>query len=142
MESKKAPLPFAVPWGWADGEHGGFSTSPVALALLGVACGMVPYFCVAAMIRTASRQGAGECMPWCASALVGYLGKALFSTWSNGAASHRNLSYSAEGPQGTAGETKPGAHGHHLDTPSGQYKTHHRGPGRGMGPPWPTCCRR
>ena len=41
MESKKAPSPFAVLWGWADGEHGGFYTS-VALALLGVACGMVP----------------------------------------------------------------------------------------------------
>lgn len=82
MESKKAPSPFAVLWGWADGEHGGFYTS-VALALLGVACGMVPYFCVAAMIaRLLSGGGLVECMPWCAGALVGYLGKALFSTWS------------------------------------------------------------
>lgn len=75
MESKKAPSPFAVLWGWADGEHGGFYTS-VALALLGVACGMVPYFCVAAMIaRLLSGGGLVECMPWCAGALVGYLGK-------------------------------------------------------------------
>ena len=27
MESKKAPSPFAVLWGWADGEHGGFYAS-------------------------------------------------------------------------------------------------------------------
>ena len=82
MESKKAPSPFAVLWGWADGEHGGFYAS-VALALLGVACGMSPYFCVAAMIaRLLSGGGLVECLPWCAGALVGYLGKALFSTWS------------------------------------------------------------
>ena len=49
MDHKKAPSPFAVLWGWASGEHGGFYAS-VALAVLGVACGMVPYFCVAAMI--------------------------------------------------------------------------------------------
>ena len=44
MDHKKAPSPFAVLWGWASGEHGGFYAS-VALAVLGVACGMVPYFC-------------------------------------------------------------------------------------------------
>ena len=49
MDHKKAPSPFAVLWGWASGEHGGFYAS-VALAVLGVACGMVPYFCVAALI--------------------------------------------------------------------------------------------
>lgn len=123
MESKKAPSPFAVLWGWADGEHGGFYTS-VALALLGVACGMVPYFCVAAMIaRLLSGGGLVECMPWCAGALVGYLGKALFSTWST-ALSHTAtyhilrkvrrelLAKLSRVPMGTI-----------LDTPSGQYKT-------------------
>ena len=123
MESKKAPSPFAVLWGWADGEHGGFYTS-VALALLGGACGMVPYFCVAAMIaRLLSGGGLVECMPWCAGALVGYLGKALFSTWST-ALSHTAtyhilrkvrrelLAKLSRVPMGTI-----------LDTPSGQYKT-------------------
>ena len=117
MESKKAPSPFAVLWGWADGEHGGFYTS-VALAL------MVPYFCVAAMIaRLLSGGGLVECMPWCAGALVGYLGKALFSTWST-ALSHTAtyhilrkvrrelLAKLSRVPMGTI-----------LDTPSGQYKT-------------------
>ena len=36
MDNKKAPSPFAVLWGWASGEHGGFYAS-VALAVLGVA---------------------------------------------------------------------------------------------------------
>ena len=120
MESKKAPSPFAVLWGWADGEHGGFYTS-VALALLGVACGMSPYFCVAAMIaRLLSGGGLVECLPWCAGALVGYLGKALFSTWST-ALSHTAtyhtlrkvrrelLAKLSRVPMGTI-----------LDTPSGQ----------------------
>ena len=35
MDNKKAPSPFAVLWGWASGEHGGFYAS-VALAVLGV----------------------------------------------------------------------------------------------------------
>ena len=69
METKKAPSPFAVLCGWADGEHGGFYAS-VVLALLGVACGMAPYFCVAAMIaRILSGGGVTECLPWCAGAL-------------------------------------------------------------------------
>ena len=123
MESKKAPSPFAVLWGWADGEHGGFYAS-VALALLGVACGMAPYFCVAVMIeRLLSGGGVAECLPWCGGALAGYLGKALFSTWST-ALSHTAtyhtlrkirrelLAKLSRVPMGTI-----------LDTPSGQYKT-------------------
>lgn len=123
METKKAPSPFAVLWGWADGEHGGFYAS-VALALLGVACGMAPYFCVAAMIaRLLSGGGVTECLPWCAIALAGYLGKALFSTWST-ALSHTAtyhtlrkirralLAKLSRVPMGTI-----------LGTPSGQYKT-------------------
>ena len=69
METKKAPSPFAVLCGWADGEHGGFYAS-VVLALLGVACGMAPYFCVAAMIaRILFGGGVTECLPWCAGTL-------------------------------------------------------------------------
>ena len=82
MDNKKAPSPFAVLWGWATGEHGGYYAS-VALAVLGVACGMVPYFCVAAMIGLLLEGGGlAECLPWCGLALAGYAGKALFSTWS------------------------------------------------------------
>ena len=82
MDQKKAPSPFAVLWSWASGEHGGFYAS-VALAVLGVACGMVPYFCVAAMIGLLLEGGGlADCLPWCGLALAGYAGKALFSTWS------------------------------------------------------------
>ena len=41
MDQKKAPSPFAVLWGWASGEHGGFYAS-VALAVLGVPAAWCP----------------------------------------------------------------------------------------------------
>ena len=100
MESKKAPSPLPYYGAGRTVSYGGFYTS-VALALLGVACGMVPYFCVAAMIaRLLSGGGLVECMPWCAGALVGYLGKALFSTWSTALSHTATYHILREGPQG------------------------------------------
>ena len=124
MESKKAPSPFAVLWGWADGEHGGFYTS-VALALLGVACGMVPYFCVAHIVTMmlSGEQNFSRYVTAGIIALCGYFGKVLFSCLST-TISHTATYYTlrdlrenittklARVPMGTI-----------LDTPSGQYKT-------------------
>lgn len=120
---KKAPSPFAVLWGWADGSHGGFYAS-VALAVLGVACGMVPYFCVAAMIGLLlAGGGLSECLPWCGGALAGYLGRALFSTWSTSlshTATYRTL---RKVRQALLAKLSRVPMGTILDTPSGQYKT-------------------
>ena len=123
MKEKKEPSPFAKLWGWAEAYHGGFCGA-VALAVLGVACNMLAYFCIAAMIRILlGGGGLPECAPWCGLMLAGYVGKSLLSTWST-ALSHtatyhtlrdlrkQLLSKLSRVPMGTI-----------LDTPSGQYKT-------------------
>ena len=123
MEKKKEPSPLAIVWGWADKYHGKLYAS-VALAVLGVAGTMLLYVCIAAMIRILLEQGSlGQCLPWCAWMLAGYLIKSLCSTWST-AISHTATYYTLRDmrkillaklsrvPMGTI-----------LDTPSGQYKT-------------------
>ena len=97
----------------------------IILAILGVACQMIPYFCV---VNVISKMFAGETafsayLPVCLVALTGYCGKVLFSNLST-VISH-NAAYStlrdlrervveklAKVPMGTI-----------LDTPSGHYKS-------------------
>ena len=123
MDQKKVPSPFAVLWGWASGEHGGFYAS-VALAVLGVACGMVPYFCVAAMIGLLLEGGGlADCLPWCGLALAGYGGKALFSTWSTSLSHTATYHTLRRVRQNLLSKLSRVPMGTILDTPSGQYKT-------------------
>ena len=123
MNTTKEPSPFARLWGWAADYHSGFYGA-VALAVLGVACHMLAYVCIAVMIRLLlSGVGLRECLPWCGVLLAGYGGKALFSAMST-SASHTATYYTLRDlrksllsklsrvPMGTI-----------LDTPSGQYKT-------------------
>lgn len=123
MDEKKKKSPFAVLWTWADGNHGKFYAS-VLLAVLGVACNMLAYFCIAAMIGLLlSGKGFDSCVPWCIAMLAGYIGKSVLSTWST-SVSHTATYYTlrqlrknllsklSRVPMGTI-----------LDTPSGQYKT-------------------
>lgn len=120
--SMKSPL--TVLWGWGKAYHGNFILS-VVLAVLGVACQMIPYFC---MVRMVTMMFAGErsfeaYLPMCVTALAGYLGKVIFSNLSTGishtAAYHtlrdlreRIVQKLTKVPMGTI-----------LDTPVGQYKT-------------------
>lgn len=123
MDASSKPSPFAVLWGWAGPYHGGFYVS-VLLAVLGVACNMAAYFCIAAMIHLLLAGGdLEECLPWCGWLLAAYAGKSILSSWST-AKSHQAtyhtlrdlrknlLSKLSLVPMGTI-----------LDTPSGQYKT-------------------
>ena len=123
MEETKTKSPYARLWAWAEGRHGGFYAS-VLLAVLGVACNMAAYFCVAVMIRIIlDGGGLGECLSWCGMLLAAYVGKALFSTWST-ATSHTATYHTLKElrkklldklnrvPMGTI-----------LDVPSGKYKT-------------------
>ena len=123
METNKKPSPFVLLWGWAKPYHGGFYAA-VMLAVLGVACKMAAYLCVAAIIRRLLEGGGlAECLPLCGWMLAAYVGKAVFSAWST-AKSHTAtyhtlrdlrkevLSKLSRVPMGTI-----------LDTPSGQYKT-------------------
>ncbi len=123
METNKKPSPFVLLWGWAKPYHGGFYAA-VMLAVLGVACKMAAYLCVAAIIRRLLEGGGlAECLSLCGWMLAAYVGKAVFSAWST-AKSHTAtyhtlrdlrkelLSKLSRVPMGTI-----------LDTPSGQYKT-------------------
>lgn len=124
MEKQKKPSPFAKLWEWAKPYHSRFVLS-VVLSTLGVACSMVPYFCIASIIRMLL-EGNMELTPlliWCGIAAVGYLGKIVFGTAST-TISHTATFYTLRDirkmlvaklsrvPMGTI-----------MDTPSGQYKT-------------------
>ena len=124
VEKQKKQSPLATLWGWGKSHHGKFIFS-IILAILGVACQMIPYFCVVNLI---AKMFAGETafsayLPVCLAALAGYCGKVLFSNLST-VISH-NAAYStlrdlrervvdklAKVPMGTI-----------LDTPSGHYKS-------------------
>lgn len=124
MKEKTGSDPAAKLWGWARPYHGSFIGS-VVLAICGVACGMIPYFSVAAIIRLllSGSVSMSAYLMWCGIALAGYLGKVLFgslSTLISHTATYHTLrdlrkaltSKLARVPMGTV-----------LNTPSGQYKT-------------------
>lgn len=123
MQQEKASY-FSVLWGWGKPFHSLFYGS-VLLAVLGVAAGMIPYFCAARMIHMllAGTADLASYLPWCGGAMLGYLGKIVFSSFST-AISHTATYYTlrdlrkklafklARVPMGTI-----------IDTPSGQLKT-------------------
>lgn len=123
MDNKKKNSPFAILWKWAESYHGELLAA-VLLAILGVACNMIPYFCIAAMMGLLlNGMEVSSCLPWCGIALAGYMGKSIFSTLST-SVSHtatfhtlrdirkKLLEKLSKVPMGTV-----------LETPSGQYKT-------------------
>ena len=124
MKEEKKEAPIGVLWGWGKPYHGKFIGS-VILAVLGVACQMVPYFCVAHIVTMmlSGEQNFSRYVTAGIIALCGYFGKVLFSSLST-TISHTATYYTlrdlrenitaklARVPMGTI-----------LDTPSGQYKT-------------------
>ena len=124
MKEEKKDSPIGTLWGWGKPYHGKFIGS-IILAVLGVACQMVPYFCVAHIVTLmlSGEQDFSSYMTACIVALCGYLGKVVFANIST-VISHTATYYTlrdlreniteklARVPMGTI-----------LDTPSGQYKT-------------------
>ena len=124
MKEEKKDSPIGTLWGWGKPYHGKFIGS-IILAVLGVACQMVPYFCVAHIVTLmlSGEQDFSSYMTACIVALCGYLGKVVFANLST-VISHTATYYTlrdlreniteklARVPMGTI-----------LDTPSGQYKT-------------------
>lgn len=124
MKEEKKESPIGVLWGWGKPYHGKFIGS-VILAVLSVACQMVPYFCVANIVTMmlSGEQNFSRYVTAGIIALCGYFGKVLFSSLST-TISHTATYYTlrdlrenitaklARVPMGTI-----------LDTPSGQYKT-------------------
>ena len=124
MKEEKKESPIGTLWGWGKPYHWKFIVS-VILAVLGVACQMIPYFCVAHIVTLmlSGEQDFSSYMVACIVALCGYLGKVIFANLST-VISHAATYYTlrdlrenitaklARVPMGTI-----------LDTPSGQYKT-------------------
>ena len=124
MKEEKKESPIGVLWGWGKLYHGKFIGS-IILAVLGVACQMVHYFCVAHIVTMmlSGEQNFSRYVTAGIIALCGYFGKVLFSSLST-TISHTATYYTlrdlrenitaklARVPMGTI-----------LDTPSGQYKT-------------------
>ena len=124
MKEEKKDSPIGTLWGWGKPYHGKFIGS-IILAVLGVACQMVPYFCVAHIVTMmlSGEQNYSRYVTAGIIALCGYFGKVLFSCLST-TISHTATYYTlrdlreniteklARVPMGTI-----------LDTPSGQYKT-------------------
>ena len=124
MKEEKKESPIGVLWGWGKPYHGKFIGS-IILAVLGVGCQMVPYFCVAHIVTMmlSGEQNYSRYVTAGIIALCGYFGKVLFSCLST-TISHTATYYTlrdlrenitaklARVPMGTI-----------LDTPSGQYKT-------------------
>ena len=80
--NEKKESPMSALWKWGKDYHGKFIAS-IVLAALGVACQMIPYFCVArlvAMMLRGEKETSGYVI-LCLVALAGYLGRALFSTY-------------------------------------------------------------
>ena len=124
MKEEKKDSPIGTLWGWGKPYHGKFIGS-IILAVLGVVCQMVPYFCVAHIVTLmlSGEQDFSSYMTACIVTLCGYLGKVVFANIST-VISHTATYYTlrdlreniteklARVPMGTI-----------LDTPSGQYKT-------------------
>ena len=124
MKEQKKGSALGTLWNWGRAHHGKFIIS-IVLAIFGVACQMIPYFCVVNIIAI---MFAGETafftyFPLCLAAMAGYCGKVILSNLST-VISH-NAAYStlrdlrervveklAKVPMGTI-----------LDTPSGHYKS-------------------
>ena len=124
MKEEKKASPISVLLGWGKPYHGKFIGS-VVLAFLGVACQMVPYFCVAHIVTMMldGEQDFSSYVTACMVALCGYLGKVLFSSLST-TVSHTAAYYTLRDIRGRlTGKLARVPMGTILDTPSGQYKT-------------------
>lgn len=95
MKEEKKESPIGVLWGWGKLYHGKFIGS-IILAVLGVACQMVPYFCVAHIVTMmlSGEQNFSRYVTAGIIALCGYFGKVLFSSLST-TISHGDLLHAA-----------------------------------------------
>lgn len=105
MKEEKKASPISVLLGWGKPYHGKFIGS-IVLAVLGVACQMVPYFCVAHIVTMMldGEQDFSHYVTACMVALCGYLGKVLFSSLST-TVSHTAAYYTLRDIRGGDRET-------------------------------------
>ena len=124
MEKQKKQSSLSTLWSWGKAHHGKFIFS-IILAILGVACQMIPYFCVVNLI---AKMFAGETafssyLPICLVALAGYCGKVLFSNLSTVISHHAAYSTLRDLRERVVEKLAKVPMGTILDTPSGHYKS-------------------
>ena len=111
MKNEKEPSPFAVLWGWAKGYHAAFAGA-VVLAVLGVACGMGPYFCVAAILRLLLNGGSlSECLLWCPGRFDRICRKGAVFHIVYGIVPHCHIPHIKTGEKAASCQTEPGSYG-------------------------------
>ncbi|MGC4019643.1 MAG: ABC transporter ATP-binding protein [Muricomes sp.] len=111
-------------WGWGKLYHGKFIFS-IVLAVLGVACQMIPYFCVAQIVSMLfeGEQSFSSYLLFCGIAFGGYLGKVVFSNVStlvSHTAAYLTLRDIRERIVQKLSKVSMGTV---LETPSGHYKS-------------------
>ena len=94
MKEEKKESPIGILWGWGKPYHGKFIGS-IALAVLGVACQMVPYFCVADVVRGSEFFALYSSLCYCALRLFGksHILKSFHNNFS-----HSDLLHAARSP--------------------------------------------
>lgn len=123
MKEIKEDSGIKILWGWAKLYHGKFIIS-IVLAILGVVCQMLPYFCavdiVAKMIN--QEKTLSSYLIVCIVAFLGYIGKVIFSNLST-VISHTATYYTLRDlRQNIVKKLVRVPMGTILNTPSGQYK--------------------
>ena len=112
MKEEKKASPISVLLGWGKPYHGKFIGS-VVLAVLGVACQMVPYFCVAHIVTMMldGEQDFSRYVTACMVALCGYLGKVAVFQSVNDRFPYSGLLHAAGYPGEADRETGPRSDG-------------------------------
>lgn len=126
MKEKKSKKEssLSIMWSWGKPYHGKFALS-IILAILGVACQMVPYFCVANIVigMFAGDRSLAFYLTMCGVALAGYFGKVLFSNLSTALSHTAAYCTLRDLRERIVGKLSKVPMGNLLNTPSGQYKT-------------------
>ena len=96
MKEEKKESPIGVLWGWGKPYHGKFIGS-IILAVLGVACQMVPYFCVAHIVTLmlSGEQDFSSYMTAWYRCIVRLFGKGCFRQSFNSYFPHSDLLHAA-----------------------------------------------
>ncbi|MGL6200672.1 MAG: ABC transporter ATP-binding protein [Lachnospiraceae bacterium] len=123
MKEKK-DSPIQTIWKWAKPYHGKFIAS-MLLAVFGVACQMVPYFCVAriAAMMLKGNQTFNDYLIIFALAAMGYIGKIIFSNLSTTISHNATFSTLRDIRKRITDKLTRVPMGTIQNTPSGQYKT-------------------
>ncbi len=96
----------------------------VALAAVGVACGMLPFFAVAQIVilLLSGSASMANCIPWCVMILAGYIGKTIFANISTSLSHRATFSVLKLIRTRLSEKLTRVPMGYLLDTPSGKLK--------------------